>query len=155
MPKYLQRVLLASAVLVASGMFASHTAAQGPDLVQTVVKQVGVTEDQAKGGSGLLLNYAKNNLKAEEFQKVTGAVPEVSGLATSGAELQKKSGGAMGALGGGGGLGAAIGLASLAGPFKSLGMSPDMVGKMAPVVLDYTKTKGGAEVGSILGKVLK
>jgi hypothetical protein len=79
-------------------------------------------------------------------------MPEVSGLATSGAELQKKSGGALGGLGGG--LGAAAGLASLAGPFKSLGMSPDMIGKMAPVVLDYAKTTGGAEVGSVLSKVL-
>lgn len=152
MRKHLQAIALAGVIVGAAGSLWSSAAAQGLGLVQTVVKQVGVTEQQAQGGTGLLLNYAKNNLKTEEFQKVTTAMPEVSGLATSGAELQKKSGGALGGLGGG--LGAAAGLASLAGPFKSLGMSPDMIGKMAPVVLDYAKTTGGAEVGSVLNKVL-
>jgi hypothetical protein len=145
------RVMMLAGALCVAGL--TQTMAQGGlGLVQTVVKQVGVTEQQAQGGTGLLLNYAKGQLPASDFQKVTTAMPEVTGLATTGAELQKKSGGALGGLGGG--LGAAAGLASLAGPFKQLGMSPDMVGKMAPVVLDYAKTTGGAEVGSLLTKVL-
>ena len=145
------RTVALAGLLCLAGLVQS-SAQSGLGLVQTVVKQVGVTEQQAQGGTGLLLNYAKGQLPAPDFQKVTTAMPEVTGLAASGAELQKKSGGMMGGLGGG--LGAAAGLASLAGPFKQLGMSPDMVGKMAPVVLNYAKTTGGAEVGSLLGKVL-
>lgn len=145
------RVWTLTGVLCLAGL--TMAAAQGGlGLVQTVVKQVGVTEQQAQGGTGLLLNYAKTQLPAPDFQKVTTAMPEVTGLAASGAELQKKSSGPLGGLGGG--LGAAAGLASLAGPFKQLGMSPDMVGKMAPVVLGYAKTTGGAEVGSLLTKAL-
>jgi len=151
MRRYVRGAIVVSALVVVAAI-GSTSVAQGLGLVQTVVKQVGVTEQQAQGGTGLLLNHAKNNLTTEEFQKVTTAMPEVTGLAATGAELQKKSGGALGGLGGG--LGAAAGLASLAGPFKSLGMSPDMVGKMAPVVLDYAKTTGGAEVGSLLSRVL-
>lgn len=143
-------VVLAAFIALVSAW--SPAFAQTSGLVQAVVKQVGVTEQQAQGGTGLLLNYAKNNLQADEFQKVTTSMPEVTTLAASGAALQKKSGGALSGLPGG--LGAAAGLASLAGPFKSLGMSPDMVMKMAPVVLDYAKTTGGAETGSLLGKVL-
>lgn len=152
MHKHRWAVIACSALVIGAGMVRSADA-QGLGLVQTVVKETGVTEQQAQGGTGLLLNYAKDNLQAEEFQEVTTAMPEVSGLAATGAELQKKSGGAMSAIGGSG-LSSAMGLASLAGPFKSLGMSPDMVGKMAPVVLNYAKTNGGAEVGSLLGKVL-
>lgn len=152
MRKQLHAIALAALITAAAGTVWSFAAAQASGLVQAVVKQVGVTDQQAQGGTGLLLNYAKNNLKGEEFQKVTTAMPEVTGLAAGGAELQKKSGGAMGSLPGG--LGGAAGLASLAGPFKSLGMSPDMIGKMAPVVLDYAKTTGGAEAGSMLTKVL-
>lgn len=153
MRTYLQAVLSSIALAAVVGLAPAALHAQGMGLVQTVVKEVGVTEAQAQGGTGLLLNYAKSNLKADEFQQVATAMPEAAGLAASGAELQKKSGGALGNLGGS--LGAAAGLASLAGPFKSLGMSPDMVGKMAPVVLGYAKSTGGDQVGSILGKVLK
>lgn len=148
---YLRGAIVLSALVIAVGQ-GMAAAAQDLGLVQTVVKQVGVTQEQAEGGTGLLLNHAKANLKADEFQKVTTAMPEVTDLAATGAELQKKSGGALGGLSGG--LGATAGLASLAGPFKSLGMSPDMVGKMAPVVLDYAKTKGGSEVGSLLTRAL-
>lgn len=145
------RAMAVAGVLCIAGLV-QPSAQGGLGLVQTVVKEVGVTEQQAQGGTGLLLNHAKNQLPAADFLKVTTAMPEVTGLAASGAELQKKSGDAIGGLGGN--LGAAAGLASLAGPFKQLGMSPDMVGKMAPVVLGYAKTTGGAEVGSLLGKVL-
>jgi len=45
--------------------------------------------------------------------------------------------------------------ASLAGPFSQLGLSPDMLGKFVPVILDYVGGKGGASVQSLLAGVLK
>ena len=42
------------------------------------------------------------------------------------------------------------GLASLAGPFSDLGMSPDMAAEFVPVVLDYVSNTGGSSAMSLL-----
>jgi hypothetical protein len=60
----------------------------------------------------------------------------------------KAMGGAPSATGG---TGAAMGnLGSLAGSFEQLGMSPDMVQKFVPVVLDYVNSEGGATAMKLL-----
>jgi hypothetical protein len=41
-------------------------------------------------------------------------------------------------------------LGSLAGSFEQLGMSPDMVQKFVPVVLDYVNSEGGATAMKLL-----
>jgi hypothetical protein len=51
--------------------------------------------------------------------------------------------------------GNAGGLASLAGPFKSLGMSPDMATKMIPILTKFVGNHGGADAGSLLAGALK
>jgi predicted anti-sigma-YlaC factor YlaD len=49
----------------------------------------------------------------------------------------------------------AKGQASVAGQFKSLGLSPDMAAKFVPVLTKFVGSKGGASVGSLLAGVLK
>jgi len=51
--------------------------------------------------------------------------------------------------------GAAGGLASLAGSFQSIGLSPSMVGKFAPIIENYIGSKGGSGVASLFGGALK
>jgi hypothetical protein len=51
--------------------------------------------------------------------------------------------------------GQAGGLASTAGAFKSLGLSPEMAGKFVPVMTRFVESKGGADVGSLLAGALK
>ena len=64
------------------------------------------------------------------------------------------SGSPLGALGSAlpGGAG---GLASVAGSFKALGLSPDMVSKFVPVLTQFVQSKGGANVGSLLAGAFK
>ena len=50
------------------------------DLVQDLMKNLGVGEDAAKGGAGLIFKLAQDKLPTEDFSKVTGAVPEVGDL---------------------------------------------------------------------------
>ena len=62
--------------------------------------------------------------------------------------------------GGGSALGSALsggpgGLASVAGAFGSLGLSPDMVSKFIPVNTQFVQSKGGASVASLLMGALK
>jgi hypothetical protein len=65
--------------------------------------------------------------------------------------------GATGALSAIGGVlpGKAGGIASVAGSFKSLGLSPEMATKFVPVMAQFVKLKGGASVANLLTGALK
>lgn len=126
------------------------------ELITMLTSQLGITEEQAQGGSGLLLKMAKEKLGSDEFNQVASAVPDVENLISSAPE----SGGVSGALGGlasslGGGAGQLGNLASLAGGFKNLDMDSGMVGRFIPVVMSFVESKGGDTVRNILEKVLK
>lgn len=125
------------------------------ELVQMLTSQLEITEEQAKGGSGLLFKLAKEKLGTDEFSQVAGAVPGVKDLISSAPE----SGGLSSALGGlasslGGGAGQLGSLASLAGGFKNLNLDSDMIGKFVPIVMSFLQSKGGDTIKNILGKVL-
>ena len=126
------------------------------ELVQMLTSQLGISEEQAQGGSGLLFKMAKEKLGAEEFSQVASAVPDAENLISSAPE----TGGVSGALGGlasslGGGAGKLGNLASLAGGFKNLNLDSGMVGKFIPVVMSFVQSKGGDTVKNLLEKVLK
>ena len=137
---------------------AAAAANPSPELVGQLTQQLGVTKAQATGGAGAIFGLAKSKLSPENFSKVAAAVPGMSGFlkAAPAAGQGGTSGGTspMGSLGsmvpGGAG-----GLASLAGSFNSLGMSPSMVSKFAPVLQNYVGAKGGASTASLLSGVLK
>ncbi|MBW7908029.1 MAG: DUF2780 domain-containing protein [Kiritimatiellae bacterium] len=123
------------------------------ELIGQLVSQLGVQEGQAKGGAGLLFKLAQSQLGGD-FSKIAKALPGVEGLIAG----APKEGGATALLGGlAGALGGskAAGLATLAGGFSNLKLSPDLIGKFVPVVLSFAKSKGGAEIMELLASVLK
>jgi len=137
------------------------------ELIQQLVSSLGVNEDQAKGGAGLLFNLAKEKLGAGEFQQLSDKIPGVSdllGAAPAPSAAASAGGGMMGALGGvasslgAGGLGDKLGglgnLANLASGFSQLGLSSDMVGKFVPVVLSFVQNQGGDSMKGLLEKVM-
>ena len=120
------------------------------DLVKSLSKDLSIKPEQAAGGAGSIFNYAKGKLSAADFAKVASAVPGMDTLLAAAPKADTSSPtGALASMGG------AAGLASLAGPFKSLGMSPDMVGKMVPQILTYVQGKGGDATKALLANVLK
>ncbi len=146
----MKRILFIS--LVALGLAAFASAADEASLVQTLASQLGVTDAQAAGGAGAILNYAKGALPTNEYAKVESAVPEAAELIKQAPAVDSTASAVGGVVGKAGGT--AAGVASLASSFQQLGLSTDMVGKFVPVVVDYAETKGGSEVGGILKKVL-
>ncbi|PKN11321.1 MAG: hypothetical protein CVU69_13050 [Deltaproteobacteria bacterium HGW-Deltaproteobacteria-4] len=125
------------------------------ELLQMLTQQLGVSEDQAKGGAGLIFTLAKEKLDAGEFSQVAGAVPGIEGLIAA----APKPGGIAGALSGlasslagGSHLG---NLAAIAAGFKGLNMDSGMISKFIPVVLSFVQSKGGDSVKGILSKILK
>ena len=126
------------------------------ELIAELVKQLGVQQNQAQGGAGLLLKMAQEKLGGD-FSKVASALPGVQDLIKSApAEggMSKMLGGLAGALGGGKGGGLAD-LASLAGGFSQLKLDPAMIGKFIPVILNFAKSKGGQDVLALLTKALQ
>ena len=126
------------------------------ELIQMLTSQLGISEEQAKGGSGLLFKLAKDKLGSDEYSQVASAVPGIDDLVSS----APKAGGLAGSLGGiassfGGGAGKLGSLAALAGGFKDLNLDTGMIGKFIPVVMSYVQSQGGDNVKSILEKVLK
>jgi len=126
------------------------------ELIQMLTSQLGISEEQAKGGSGLLFKLAKDKLGKDEFSQVASAVPGIDDLVSS----APKAGGLAGTLGGlassfGGGAGKLGNLAALAGGFKALNLDSGMISKFIPVVMSYVQSQGGDNVKSILQKVLK
>lgn len=126
------------------------------ELIQMLTSQLGISDEQATGGAGLLFKMAKDKLGGADFSQVTGAIPDVEKLISS----APGSGGITGALGGlasslGGGAGQLGNIAALAGGFKKLNLDSGMISKFIPIILTFVQSKGGDAVKGILEKVLK
>jgi len=124
-------------------------------LISQLTKGLSITPTQARGGAGALFSLAKSRLSAGEFSKVAAAVPGMSGLLKAApavgqpSELSSLEGSLPGGLGG---LGT---MASAAGSFHKLGLSPEMAMKFLPVMMKYVESRGGLSTASLLEKALK
>ena len=128
------------------------------ELVKALVSQLGITDDQATKGSGLIFKAAKERL-GSDFSKIEKASPDIGKLikaapsgSSSGSGLGGLLGGLASALGGNSNLGT---MASLAGSFSSLKLSPDMIGKFVPVILNTLKSKAGPDILKLLAGAFK
>ena len=126
------------------------------ELIQQLTQNLGIKEDQAKGGAGLIFQLAQSKLGDGEFSQVASAIPGINELVGSapqaGGGLAGAIGGLAGALGGGGNV---ANLAALAGGFTQLGLNPAMVSQFVPVILSFAQNQGGDQVKNILAGVLK
>ena len=126
------------------------------ELIQQLTSALGIGEDQAKGGAGLIFNLAKEKLGDGDFSQIANAVPGMDSLL--GAAPSEGGGGIGGMLGG---IASSLGagdlgdLAGLVGGFDKLGLDAGMVQKFLPIVLDFVGSKGGDTVKNLLAGVLK
>ena len=135
---------------------AGTAANPNPELVGKLTKELNVTPKQAVGGAGAIFGLAKSKLDPAQFSQLAAAVPGMDKFlkAAPAAAPAGAGGSALGSLGSMAG-GQAGGLASLAGSFQSLGLSPGMIGKFAPIMQNYIGAKGGSGVASMFAGVLK
>ena len=124
-----------------------------PELVGQLTKQLKIKPEQAIGGAGALFGMAKTKMKAEDFLKVSDAVPGMDGLLKAapsiggGSDPLSQMGSAL--------PGKAGAIAQVGGAFKQLGLSPDMATKFLPIMTQFVKLKGGANVAGLFGNVFK
>jgi Protein of unknown function VcgC/VcgE (DUF2780) len=132
-----------------------------PGLVDQLTSQLNISPEQAIGGTGAIFGLAKSRLNQSQFSQLAAAVPGMDGFlkAAPTAAQGGSSQGSLGSLGtmvsGAGASGGAGGLGSLAGSFQSLKLSPEMIGKFAPVLENYVHLKGGSETAGLLSGVLQ
>jgi len=125
-------------------------------LVDTLVQQLGVSSEQAEGGSGALFQMAKGNMSGSDFNQVSQSVPEMDGLLAAAPQAQPASetGSLLSGLAAASGNSSLINAASLADTFKQLNLSEGMVSQFTPVVLDYVKKNGGEVASNLLKAAL-
>lgn len=118
------------------------------ELIQKLVSEVGLSEEQARGATGLLLKVAKGEVGGDEFTKLKDAVPHADELMTSAPETEE--GGlfakASKAFGGGGGL------ATFAAGCSKLGIEPTKLQKIVPKVVEFLRQRS-PEAASVLSKL--
>jgi hypothetical protein len=124
------------------------------ELIDMLVKQLGVSGSQAEGGAAVLFKAAKDKLGAPEFDKLLGTLPGLG-------DLLKKAPAAGGGLGGLlGGLAGAVGgnaqlISTIMGGFGKLGLTVDDAKRFAPVVMNFLRSKVGPDIAARLEQALR
>lgn len=146
----------AEALNNAQKMLESGKQFKSGELTNLLVQRLGVTPQQAMGGSGALLQIAQNRMNPTEFAKLSTQVPDIQQLLSAVPALKPQSGlgglaGKLASLSGDSSIGTALTAVSI---FQQLGMKPETMQQFVPVVMEYMKgnTSGAAVEG--LGKVL-
>lgn len=133
---------------------AAPSTSTSSELVGQLTKQLSISRPQARGGAGALFAWAKTRLSADEFSKVSAAVPGMSSLLKAApapapaehSELSSLEGALPGNMGR---------TMEVAEAFHKLGLSPEMAGKFLPVMSKFVESKGGLSTASLLEKALK
>jgi hypothetical protein len=124
------------------------------ELIDLLMKNVGVSGPQAEGGAAVLFKAAKDKLGGGEFDKLLGGVPGLGELLqkapATGGGLGGMLGGLAGALGGNAGL-----IATIVGGFGKLGLTADHAKKFVPVIMEFLKTKVGPDAVTRLENTLR
>ena len=125
-------------------------------LTDTLMKQLGVSSEQAQGGSGALFEVAKNNMSDSDFGQLSQAVPGMDGIlaAAPKSESDSATGSLLSGIAAASGNSKLTDATSLVNAFQQLDLSGDMVGQFTPVIIDYVKQNGGEQLANILQAAL-
>ncbi|MFZ3284853.1 DUF2780 domain-containing protein [Pseudomonas sp.] len=121
------------------------------------VTGLGVTPQQAVGGTSAMLGLAKNQLSSTDYSQLAKEVPGIDKLSGGSGNLAALSG-LLGQSGKSAGLENALGNVKdtndLNNAFGALGMDSGMVGQFAPVLLKYLGDQGvGGSLLTSLGSI--
>lgn len=111
-------------------------------LTSLLSQQLGVTTNQATGGTGSVLSLAKEKLPSTDFASLSNMIP--------GADSFMKSAKDLGAV-----TGPIKDKAGLEASFSRLGMGNEMVPKFSQVMSDFVGKAGGEPAKNLLAMVMK
>jgi hypothetical protein len=105
-------------------------------LISQLTSSLGVSPQQAIGGTGALLGLAQNKLSPDQFNAVTNAIPGAEDITKAADPLLGDS--------------PLKSITDVQGAFSKLGMSPAIVAKFAPVLTDTVSKSAGPQVADLL-----
>tara|TARA_R110001583_G_scaffold22377_7_gene84015 strand:+ start:13890 stop:14462 length:573 start_codon:yes stop_codon:yes gene_type:complete len=108
-------------------------------LLPTLTQQLGVSETQASGGLGSIMQLAQSSLSTDEFSQLSTGVPDMSSLLAAVPALSSGTGGGLtDMLSKAGGVASSLsGLALLTQQFEALGLSPAMISQFTQIAMSY------------------
>lgn len=122
-------------------------------LISTLTQQLGVTDSQAEGGLGSLMQLAQGSLSSGDFSQLSAGVPNMDSLLAAVPDL-----GGMGIsdmLSNAGGIASSLsGLSLITEQFEALGLSSDMISQFYNVAMSYFSKEGGTGTSDLLQKGL-
>ncbi len=125
-------------------------------LIPSLTKQLNISEQQAQGGVGSLMNFVKGSLSGDEFNQLKSGIPEMDSLLAKAPEIasSKAGKGISNVLGKMGKEGAkAAGLDLLNKQFAALGLNTEMIGQFAKFIMNYFSEQEG-DTAALLQKGL-
>ena len=139
---------LLAALVALTGLAGSDCATAGlpsgvtsNPLVGALTSGLGVSPEQAVGGTGAMMGLAQSKLSPEQFGSITSAVPGLG-------DVTKAAGPLLGSS-------SLSSLAGVQGAFSKLGMSPETVGKFAPIIGDAISKGGGPQLAGLFTSLFK
>ena len=128
-------------------------------LLPMLTSKLGVTETQAEGGMGSLLQVAKGALSSDEFGQLSQGIPGMDTLLAAAPALGSKSAGGnalSGMLSNAGGMAAGLGaMGKLTEQFEALGLSSDMIMQFANMAISYFSSSDAPEGAGNTGDLLQ
>lgn len=111
------------------------------ELTNLLVQRLGITQQQAMGGAGALLQIAKTRMSSDAFEKLATQIPDMQQLLSAVPVSKSQAGlgglaGKLGSLTGNSSIGTALTAVSI---FQQLGMKPETMEKFVPVLIDYAR----------------
>ena len=118
-------------------------------LASQIMQSTGVDQNQALGGAGALFGMAKEGMSADDFSKVTDAVPEMSKMMDAVPNL----GGGTSTLSSA--ATALVGMPKVTAAVEKLGISKDKIALFTPIIVSYIEKKAGSALSDKVAKSLK
>jgi hypothetical protein len=130
------------------------------DMISSVSKSVGISQSQATGGLGAIFDYAKNNISKEQLSTITQSLPQIDSLLQAVPAISGSEQGSKDSLGGllnqakkySSSLNS---MANLQKQFESLGLDPEMIGKVIQGAYQYLESEQGQQVKALLEQGLR
>lgn len=122
-------------------------------LVDTLVQSLSVSEAQATGGMGAILNQAKSGLTTEKFGLIEQYIPNADSLLAAVPAISSDGKGLTDMMGQGSLKESANKIASasqVVQQFSAMGLSPDMIGQFIEVATGFLSQSGGSEASALL-----
>lgn len=139
--------------VISAGTTAATTVATNQiGLVDILVRQLGVSQQQALGGAGAIFQIAQGNMNPQAFATLSQSVPGMDSMLNAVPVTPNLTGGLSSLMGG---ANSTLGsTAALAASFQQLNLSPDMVGQFVPVVTNYVRQTSGQITADLLQSAL-